>query len=453
MSIGQNLIPNGSFEQLAYCPDDADMGSTPPWGSTYDNGIIYTGCAEIPGLRPPFGSVFYVSGGTYQVPRSGQTMAGFSNWTDFPNQHAEYLYVPLARPLLPGERCYLSLWVTPDETAVSYVLGTAFANAFAAGFARRESQLSPDSVAQIAPVAVAAEVIRDTARWQRVEACFTAEGGEAFLVLGDLLPRSDLEIFYTDGLETFDRTWLFVDDVELYAFDPLPADTVACRGEVSLPPSDTLLAYEVAGCATTAADCFAGVDRARVVATDERCAYRDTMAVAIVDPSRPYALDTVKCAGDDLLVGGEGVGGLPPIRWEGAVEGAPLRIDAAGTYRGTVEASCGPVDVELVAEEVDCACRPALPTAFSPNGDGVNDVLHVYEACPFPVGEYRLRLFDRWGGLVFSGEGADVAWDGFAAGRRAQAGVYSYVLEYVRELTQGAASGGERLVGEVTLVR
>ncbi|MCS6789363.1 MAG: gliding motility-associated C-terminal domain-containing protein [Bacteroidia bacterium] len=66
-----------------------------------------------------------------------------------------------------------------------------------------------------------------------------------------------------------------------------------------------------------------------------------------------------------------------------------------------------------------------LPTAFSPNGDGVNDVFR-----PLPLEEnfrfYRLEVYDRWGQLVF--EGNDVReWRGEAKnGQILDPGTYSY---------------------------
>ena len=70
--------------------------------------------------------------------------------------------------------------------------------------------------------------------------------------------------------------------------------------------------------------------------------------------------------------------------------------------------------------------RLYLPTAFSPNGDGVNDVLLVGSGDDIQVA--RTRVHDRWGGLVY--EGAD-GWDGFVGGERAPRGVYVLTVEAV----------------------
>lgn len=74
-----------------------------------------------------------------------------------------------------------------------------------------------------------------------------------------------------------------------------------------------------------------------------------------------------------------------------------------------------------------------LPTAFSPNGDLVNDVLFPQGiAGTATVG--RLLIFDRWGEMVFENKDfqlneAAQGWDGTFRGKAAMAGVYVAVLE------------------------
>ncbi|GEM_PF-1223566 len=80
----------------------------------------------------------------------------------------------------------------------------------------------------------------------------------------------------------------------------------------------------------------------------------------------------------------------------------------------------------------DCSAPVYLPTAFSPNGDGFNDVL-------FPQGKYfkgvSLSVYDRWGGLVFSTEEPPFAWTGLAKdGMKLTSGSYlvCFVFENLR---------------------
>ncbi len=69
------------------------------------------------------------------------------------------------------------------------------------------------------------------------------------------------------------------------------------------------------------------------------------------------------------------------------------------------------------------------PNVFSPNGDGQNDFFEI----EMPVGLYdcsRLKVFNRWGVLVYDSQGFAISWDGnLPSGEEAKVGVYYYVLD------------------------
>jgi gliding motility-associated-like protein len=67
-----------------------------------------------------------------------------------------------------------------------------------------------------------------------------------------------------------------------------------------------------------------------------------------------------------------------------------------------------------------------LPTAFTPNGDGLNDVLFVEGR---NIESMLLIIHDRWGNEVFRSEEQTNGWDGLYKGEQAEMGVYVYQLE------------------------
>lgn len=76
------------------------------------------------------------------------------------------------------------------------------------------------------------------------------------------------------------------------------------------------------------------------------------------------------------------------------------------------------------------------PTAFSPNGDGVNDRFILFGATPNVTRIARLEVYDRWGGLLFSETDllpneTSLGWDGRVNGQLAATGTYFYVAEVV----------------------
>ena len=79
--------------------------------------------------------------------------------------------------------------------------------------------------------------------------------------------------------------------------------------------------------------------------------------------------------------------------------------------------------------EEDCVVRPPLymPDAFSPNGDGIND---LFQALGVRSSDYELRIFTSWGNLVFATADPALGWDGTFASQPAPAGAYVYTVRY-----------------------
>ncbi|HVZ24848.1 MAG TPA: PKD domain-containing protein [Sediminibacterium sp.] len=81
----------------------------------------------------------------------------------------------------------------------------------------------------------------------------------------------------------------------------------------------------------------------------------------------------------------------------------------------------------IVVRIFKSAANIFVPSAFTPNGDGKNDLLR-----PLGVGIAELhyfRVFNRWGQLVFTGNDFQKGWDGTLNGVRQPAGTYVFVTE------------------------
>lgn len=73
--------------------------------------------------------------------------------------------------------------------------------------------------------------------------------------------------------------------------------------------------------------------------------------------------------------------------------------------------------------------RIFVPTGFTPNGDGINDLLR-----PIAVGIERIdyfRVYNRWGQLVFSTTTNGMGWDGKIAGKNQASGTYAWLVKGV----------------------
>jgi gliding motility-associated-like protein len=67
-----------------------------------------------------------------------------------------------------------------------------------------------------------------------------------------------------------------------------------------------------------------------------------------------------------------------------------------------------------------------VPSAFSPNNDGRNDVFQV--TAPGLVELKSFIIYNRWGQLVFSSNNISKGWDGKINGQPAAAGVYVWFI-------------------------
>ncbi len=88
-----------------------------------------------------------------------------------------------------------------------------------------------------------------------------------------------------------------------------------------------------------------------------------------------------------------------------------------------------------------------VPTAFTPNNDQINDFFTVFGNKSVKEIIY-LRIFDRWGNLVFQGDNSNSKWDGTFNSIEVQAGVFIFNAKILFK------DNSEQLIkGEVTLTR
>ncbi|HPQ08468.1 MAG TPA: gliding motility-associated C-terminal domain-containing protein [Bacteroidia bacterium] len=86
---------------------------------------------------------------------------------------------------------------------------------------------------------------------------------------------------------------------------------------------------------------------------------------------------------------------------------------------------CKNTDTVTVRIKSDCG-EMFIPSAFSPNSDGKNDILYVRGRC---LKNFTLQIFNRWGELVFETSDKNVGWDGTQNGQPLNTGVFVYKLE------------------------
>ncbi|MDO8367946.1 MAG: gliding motility-associated C-terminal domain-containing protein [Saprospiraceae bacterium] len=171
----------------------------------------------------------------------------------------------------------------------------------------------------------------------------------------------------------------------------------------------------------------------------------------------------VACGGTDDAVGYK--------IWYTPVAGEPLMLlaDQAGAtntiFEHTLEnqlAGCYAVSaIDSVGNEsllsnlfcVDNCPNYELPNAFTPNGDGANDLYTPFPGWRF-IQSIDMQIFNRWGNLVFQTTDPNISWNGTnEGGKELSEGTYFYVCKVYESRVGGVVLRPGVLSGYIELVR
>ncbi|MFN8289602.1 MAG: gliding motility-associated C-terminal domain-containing protein [Chitinophagaceae bacterium] len=151
------------------------------------------------------------------------------------------------------------------------------------------------------------------------------------------------------------------------------------------------------------------------------------LSLTIKQNPQPYlGKDTILCKGDKIVLS---PGTFSSYLWNDNSANPVLQITNAGTYwvRVTGANQCEGTDSVKVA--LSSVCPPFfIPTGFTPNGDGRNDVFKPIISAP--VTDYRFSIFNRWGQKIFQADNTGSGWDGKIQGVRQDPAVFVYLVEF-----------------------
>lgn len=168
-----------------------------------------------------------------------------------------------------------------------------------------------------------------------------------------------------------------------------------------------------------------------VTATDVTCTGTASAVVSEI-ATTPINLGGNVTACDDSIIVLDAGAGYPVYTWSTGDTTQTVAAQTSGAYSVTVldANSC------TVSSSVNVVLNPCnvpennlfIPTAFSPNGDGANDLFRLK-----PVGalkRYTLLIYNRWGEKVFESNDVADSWDGVYDGKAQPMGNYVWHVEY-----------------------
>jgi gliding motility-associated-like protein len=174
----------------------------------------------------------------------------------------------------------------------------------------------------------------------------------------------------------------------------------------------------------------------------------DTISVNVnAKPVLSMPHDTTFCKFYPFYVhasnGGGNTKGYTWLRGEG--RGDSVLVNHEGWYIVAAANDCGISTDSMVVYERYC-CDIAVPNAFSPDGDAVNDVLKPIIECE--INNYKFEVFSRWGQLMFSSTDFHLGWDGKMNGKVQDIGTYIWTVTYQvkGELTPTYKKGNVTLI-------
>jgi hypothetical protein len=141
--------------------------------------------------------------------------------------------------------------------------------------------------------------------------------------------------------------------------------------------------------------------------------------------------DTVICEGQSIRVHSPNT---DIYRWADGTVGATLTPTYSGLHTLTASNYCYSVDSAVSIKLLDCSNDIYIPNAFTPERNGLNEEFRPLFTRPEQLEEYKLIIYNRWGGLEFYTTQYADGWTGYGCSE----GVYVYIIEYKnkREKTQ-----------------
>ena len=191
---------------------------------------------------------------------------------------------------------------------------------------------------------------------------------------------------------------------------------------------------------------------ATVIVTDANgCTATDSVFVTVWDaPVVSVSPDTTIIYGESVMLyasGGAGYQWTPDYNMDCDTCQAPIVDPLENTIycvevtdnNGCVNDACVLVSVEIICGDV------FVPSAFSPNDDGENDMLCVYSDC---LENFTFTIYNRWGEKVYETGNMSICWDGTWKGKQLNSAVFVYVLD-------GYLINGEHVdqKGNISLIR
>jgi gliding motility-associated-like protein len=264
----------------------------------------------------------------------------------------------------------------------------------------------------------------------------------SFLPIITVTPQTTTT-YYFNGLITHDSITIEIVDPPVVN---LGHNAIICEGQqLTLDAYNPNSTYQWSNGATTSSITVTGTGIYIVTVDNGACAVSDTFFLTVLSAPAvwfPSGLSLCPLLQQTLtLDAGAGASGY---LWSpGHQTTSSITVTSPGMYSVIKEYANG--CQRQASVEIKEFCQPLIfiPKAFSPNGDGINDELEVVTSA---IISYHIRIYNRWGHLVFESTGQP--WKG----HQAPEGVYIHHTTYTFSNSENQLTT-RQLHGTILLIR
>lgn len=159
------------------------------------------------------------------------------------------------------------------------------------------------------------------------------------------------------------------------------------------------------------------------------CQVSDEIDIGYIPFLQEILPDTIeRCIGEQFVLNGA-QNTATNYSWSNGENDPQQTITQSGVYSLFTSNACESISESVIVNFSSCEHTLWIPNAFTPNGDGDNDVwaLQFSEMISLDI-----RVYDRWGTLVFQGDKSNFVWNGNVRNgdHIAQDGTYTYAIRY-----------------------
>jgi gliding motility-associated-like protein len=237
-----------------------------------------------------------------------------------------------------------------------------------------------------------------------------------------------------------DSTQVFVTPLPVVS---LGADTMLCpNSNYQLDAGNPGASYQWSNGPTTSSITINSAGTYSVTVTENNCSAGDAIVIAVASPV--LLADEVFCGDAEIVLEAGSAG--PLYSWSTGETTPSISVADPGMYWVTVtEGSCVQSDTAVVSG-LPGEGMLYVPNTFTPDGNGHNE---TFAAKGEGFRTFQMRIFNRWGELIFESDDIAKAWDGRYKGTLVQQDTYVYVVEYETE----CGAGKRRRTGNINVLR